>query len=262
MTAETTASAGETQATLRAIRDHHDRLGRTVTDHAVTVRRSVDQLKAPGVALARLVVFCDEEVLPHASAEEETLYRAAADLPDTRLLVRAMSREHVALRELAGALESARTAGEAAGAAAAFDALFQAHLEKENEILLPALVDAGVDLPALLDGMHMILGEPAGQGGCGCGHCGCGDHDAAGTPGAVVEVVDGELDVRPLAHAQRHEKIFATFDALRPGTAFVLVNDHDPKPLYYQFAAEHAGEFTWEYTESGPEVWRVRIGRP
>ncbi|MGW5686669.1 DUF2249 domain-containing protein [Nonomuraea sp. NPDC003754] len=46
------------------------------------------------------------------------------------------------------------------------------------------------------------------------------------------------------------------------GTAFVLVNDHDPKPLYYQFAAEHPGAFTWEYLEAGPEVWKVRIGRP
>ena len=42
----------------------------------------------------------------------------------------------------------------------------------------------------------------------------------------------------------------------------MLVNDHDPKPLRYQFEAEHAGQFTWEYLESGPEVWRVRIGRP
>jgi uncharacterized protein (DUF2249 family) len=42
----------------------------------------------------------------------------------------------------------------------------------------------------------------------------------------------------------------------------VLVNDHDPKPLRYQFEAEHAGEFTWDAVESGPEVWRVRIGRP
>ncbi|GGV00404.1 hypothetical protein GCM10010182_17060 [Actinomadura cremea] len=28
-----------------------------------------------------------------------------------------------------------------------------------------------------------------------------------------------------------------------------------------QFAAEHSGRFTWDYLESGPEVWRVRIGR-
>jgi uncharacterized protein (DUF2249 family) len=56
--------------------------------------------------------------------------------------------------------------------------------------------------------------------------------------------------------------IFVTYDNLEPGGGFVLVNDHDPKPLRYQFEAEHAGEFTWDYLESGPERWRVRIGRP
>lgn len=70
-----------------------------------------------------------------------------------------------------------------------------------------------------------------------------------------------ELDVRQLAPAQRHSTIFNTFFGLGQGEAFVLVNDHDPKPLYYQFAAEHADEFTWDYLENGPEVWQVRIGR-
>jgi len=75
---------------------------------------------------------------------------------------------------------------------------------------------------------------------------------------------DGEavLDVRALTPAQRHEKIFATYGALGTGTAFVLVNDHDPKPLRYQFEAQHAGHYSWGYLESGPEIWRVRIGRP
>lgn len=72
---------------------------------------------------------------------------------------------------------------------------------------------------------------------------------------------DRILDVRDLAPARRHSLIFETFEAMEPGRAFILVNDHDPKPLYYQFAAEHRGEFTWAYLESGPEVWRVRIGR-
>jgi uncharacterized protein (DUF2249 family) len=40
------------------------------------------------------------------------------------------------------------------------------------------------------------------------------------------------------------------------------VNDHDPKPLWYRFEAEHAGAYAWDYLEQGPEVWRVRIGRP
>ncbi len=56
--------------------------------------------------------------------------------------------------------------------------------------------------------------------------------------------------------------IFATYEDLDAGEGFVLVNDHNPKPLQYQFEAEHAGQFTWEYLEQGPEVWRVRIGRP
>ncbi|MDA8346251.1 MAG: DUF2249 domain-containing protein [Thermaerobacter sp.] len=71
----------------------------------------------------------------------------------------------------------------------------------------------------------------------------------------------GLLDVRSLVPMQRHTAIFATFDGLKPGEAFELVNDHDPKPLYYQFEAEHAGTFTWDYLEQGPQVWRVRIGR-
>ncbi|MFZ3034211.1 MAG: DUF2249 domain-containing protein [Parvibaculum sp.] len=69
------------------------------------------------------------------------------------------------------------------------------------------------------------------------------------------------LDVRNLIPAQRHSLIFETWDKLEPGKSFVLVNDHDPKPLYYQFDAEHSGQFTWDYLESGPETWRVRIGR-
>lgn len=71
-----------------------------------------------------------------------------------------------------------------------------------------------------------------------------------------------ELDVRSEAPARRHELIFATYEALEPGQSFCLVNDHDPKPLYYQLAAERPQQFTWEYVESGPEVWRVLIGRP
>lgn len=69
------------------------------------------------------------------------------------------------------------------------------------------------------------------------------------------------LDVRTEPPIRRHSLIFETYEALGPGEAFELVNDHDPKPLYYQFAAEKAGEFSWDYVEQGPEVWRVRIGR-
>jgi uncharacterized protein (DUF2249 family) len=70
-----------------------------------------------------------------------------------------------------------------------------------------------------------------------------------------------EIDVRQLIPIKRHEKIFQLVDALAPGNSFVLVNDHDPKPLYYQLQAEHPNQFSWTYVEKGPSVWRVEIGR-
>lgn len=76
-----------------------------------------------------------------------------------------------------------------------------------------------------------------------------------------MPTVDQVLDIRCEIPRRRHELIFETYGNLDAGTGFVLVNDHDPKPLRYQFEAEHSGEFTWDYLEEGPEVWRVRIGR-
>lgn len=69
------------------------------------------------------------------------------------------------------------------------------------------------------------------------------------------------LDVRTIQPRDRHPQIFGTFESLPLGGAFILVNDHDPRPLYYHFNAERPGTFGWEYLEEGPEVWRVRISR-
>lgn len=69
------------------------------------------------------------------------------------------------------------------------------------------------------------------------------------------------LDVRALEPKERHKGIFDKYNALGSGEAFILVNDHDPKPLLYQFQAEHYGEFEWWPLESGPEVWRVQVGK-
>ena len=69
------------------------------------------------------------------------------------------------------------------------------------------------------------------------------------------------IDVRTIVPRERHPRIFDLYARLQPGEAFELVNDHDPKPLYYQFSAEHAEQFTWEYLERGPDVFRVLIGK-
>ncbi len=67
------------------------------------------------------------------------------------------------------------------------------------------------------------------------------------------------IDVRDMVPRERHPLIFATFDQLTPSQAMLLVNDHDPKPLYYQLMAERPEQAGWEYIEQGPEVWRVHI---
>ena len=72
---------------------------------------------------------------------------------------------------------------------------------------------------------------------------------------------DRELDVRVIPPREKHPAIFQTFDALSADEAFVLINDHDPFPLRYQFEAERRGRFSWDYVEQGPIVWRVRIGK-
>lgn len=69
------------------------------------------------------------------------------------------------------------------------------------------------------------------------------------------------VDVRAIAPRERHPLIFSTFRTLTPGQVMELVNDHDPRPLYYQFQAEMSGTFAWEYLEQGPENWRVAITR-
>lgn len=70
-----------------------------------------------------------------------------------------------------------------------------------------------------------------------------------------------QIDVRSLVPAQRHATIFQRVGELASGASFVLINDHDPKPLYYQLEAEYPRQFSWAYIEKGPDVWRVEIGR-
>ncbi len=68
-----------------------------------------------------------------------------------------------------------------------------------------------------------------------------------------------ELKVTDIAPRERHPLIFRTFDELKAGDCFVLINDHDPKPLYYQFLHERTGAFGWEYIQEGPREWKVKI---
>ncbi|WP_066834788.1 iron-sulfur cluster repair di-iron protein [Rufibacter ruber] len=74
----------------------------------------------------------------------------------------------------------------------------------------------------------------------------------------TTETID-ILNVTLLEPRLKHPTIFDRFDRLGGGEAFIIHNDHDPKPLYYQLLGERGNVFKWEYLGQGPEVWEVKI---
>lgn len=69
------------------------------------------------------------------------------------------------------------------------------------------------------------------------------------------------LNVTLIEPRLKHPTIFQHFDALAAGEALQILNDHDPKPLYYQLIAERGNNFTWKYLEKGPQWWRIQIAK-
>lgn len=184
-----------------------------------------------------LVDFTVDQVRPYLAATDRVLYAAAAGAAGSRLLVRALRRLRESLDGHIEALIGAATPDQFAQAAHAVGVELAAALDLDLTVLVPALAELpGADLPGLATDLRTVL-----------------DGDDLDTP----EV----LDVRPIQHGQRHPRIFGRYARLAAGEAFVLVNNHDPKPLRREFAATYPGEFTWDYLESGPEQWRIRIGR-
>jgi uncharacterized protein (DUF2249 family)/iron-sulfur cluster repair protein YtfE (RIC family) len=210
-----------------------------------------------------LVRWTRSDLVPHALAEEAALYPAARQRPEGRLLVDGMLDEHRAVAALVDEVADARHAVRTAAAARALQVLFESHLTKENDLVLPLLTAApDVSLAGLLDGMHQLLGHGHGhaaveeQAGCGGHTCTCGEVDGPGYP---------ELDARTIPHAIRHATIFGALDTVPAGGGLVLVAPHDPLPLLAQVEQRAPGAFEVDYLQRGPEAWRlvfVRTAHP
>ena len=151
--------------------------------------------------------------------------------------MRALRAQHDLVAARIAELKRADSSAEFAASAHALVGLLEVCHHLEQEVLIPALaVLPGVDLSVLLEDVDTLL-----SGG------------VLNTP----EVVD----VREIPHGRRHPRIFGVYARLAPGESFVLVNNHDPKPLRREFQATYPDRFGWDYLEAGPEQWRVRIGR-
>jgi iron-sulfur cluster repair protein YtfE (RIC family) len=192
-----------------AVVRHHAQLSQTLqqyTGRLLAAAEQADRADAPA-ARADLLAWLHAELVPHALAEEATLYPAAARSPRAALLVDGMLDEHRTITGLVTELDNADSPVRAAAAARALAAVFATHLVKENTLVVPLLVDDDqVSLAGLLSGMHALLGGADSEGeahgaagerranapdagnGCGCGGCGCGGGSdrTAGEPVTVT----------------------------------------------------------------------------
>jgi iron-sulfur cluster repair protein YtfE (RIC family) len=144
---------------LRAILDHHTALTQELERRVEDVLAAAHEGSDPDPARRALAKFLAGELLPHATADEQTLYPAAAREPRAELLVRAMGDEHRTLAEHTARLDTATDPIALAATAAAIQALFGVHVAKENGYLLPVLARGESDLAALLHDTHHLLAE-------------------------------------------------------------------------------------------------------
>lgn len=141
-----------------AIRAHHDEMATILRDRVAVLTDAVRAGEAHADAHRAVLEYLETELLPHAAAEEQALY-PAGDTGIAAMLVRSMRDEHVNLVAHVDAFRTTSDGVDAATGASAILALFDSHLHKENDLLVPLLVaDPNVSLADLLGGMHELLG--------------------------------------------------------------------------------------------------------
>ena len=251
------ATSAQDASAVQAVRQHHAELAGALAVRVEALLATADAGGEPFEdARRRALDFLAGELAPHAQAEEVALYPAASSA--ARLLIDGMLAEHKVIFRLVDQLTTADDPVRAAATGYALQVLFEAHLTKENDLVLPVVAaDPAVSLAEILAGMHELLGQDGAPDsgthshGHDGGRCGCGESDS-GTP---------ELDVRAIPHAIRHATVFGAFDAIPPGGSMVLIASHDPQPLLRQLAVRTDGRLDVAYLERGPEAWRLQLTR-
>lgn len=70
-----------------------------------------------------------------------------------------------------------------------------------------------------------------------------------------------ELDLRDVAPPKRHPTIMKAFEEISSGSILTLVNDHEPRPLYYQMKEEVEGFDAdgYEVEQEGPQKFVAQL---
>lgn len=145
-----------------AVVEHNALTLRTLAAHVeslVTAVSARGSSAATRPALDRLVDWCREQLVPHARAEETTLYRPVAATEKGVLLIDGMLEEHRTIYRIVDDLTHVGDPVRAVALAGALEAVVAGHLAKENEQLLPLLVRSPyISLAEALDGLEQLFG--------------------------------------------------------------------------------------------------------
>lgn len=175
------AGTAADQAVIARVTAHHAEMSAKLDLLTAAVAGSAEAV-ALNSSLSSLVEYWRREVLPHAAAEEATIYAEAREAVGGATLIDALLLEHgdlqVRAQGLAAFVEQPAAAtprgGDSAPAslrdlqsrasmqAAAAAALFHVHARKENELVLPGLVAAGHALPPILERMERAFSTAKG----------------------------------------------------------------------------------------------------
>jgi uncharacterized protein (DUF2249 family)/hemerythrin superfamily protein len=222
---------------LTEVEAHHKILVTNVNLKAKSLKRASDsEIITLGANLSN---YFKTQVLPHADAEEETIYSKVASIEGIDL--EEMIDDHRRLKVTLLDFDAENDRETKINLATQLKDLFYFHVQKENQQLIPKIFNSNIlSLSELISDLHHKF-------------------QSIITELHIQEVDCVRIDVRDIIPAKRHPAIFGAFEELQIGHRISLINDHDPKPLYYQFESEYPAQFTWDYEQMGPRIWQVSI---
>ena len=146
---------------LAAIEHHHAHMLERVTALAEAIVAAVEagDVGTAHDEKANLVEWCENDLIPHAVAEEGPLYGGAGRTDKGHLLVEGMLQDHQAIIGLVEELRAAEGA-RAASVGFAIARAFQLHLRKENGLLFPYIAaHPDLSLAESVRGLEEIVGS-------------------------------------------------------------------------------------------------------
>ena len=145
------------QEIAQAMRGHHAIMAQQLQDLAGKIESADPAWES---ARDEVAAYLTGEVLPHAAAEESTIYRVGTRLESLSKLIESMLFEHTVIQNLTESLRESRTRDQALTFAVQAAKLFDVHAEKENRFIIATLEPReDISLREVLGDMHRLLAQ-------------------------------------------------------------------------------------------------------